>query len=170
MIKFSIIILCPDCSTGALKTTTDSIKLAFSDVPYYAVVGENAKPIMELSKYCPVHKGGETITSLIDEGIKHSTTDWNLVVMAGSWLREHVVWKYQYFARSEKDILYPVIDRKIGFDEASINGIYINKIAMKEVGDFGDEGTDIKIVKLFWALDALKKGYHFKAIVGAKLF
>jgi len=169
---FSFLILCHDHDVGALKNTVNSIQLVFNDKPYFALVGENARPvdISDLTKYCPVVKGGKTITSLMDAGITSSKTGWNFILNAGSRIKKGIMNKYQYFATNPRDVLFPVINRKYIFHEASINGIYINKLAIKEVGEFGDAGEDIKTVKLLWAMDAIAKGYQFKAIVGGKLF
>lgn len=65
--------------------------------------------------------------------------------------------------------MYPVVDRKHAFDEATINGILMPKQAINEVGPFGDNNRSIQLVKMLWALQALNKGYKFKALVGARL-
>jgi hypothetical protein len=168
--EFGIVILCPERNLGGLRGTASCCRDQFG-VPFCCIVGDNAKPseIREMSAYCPVFQGGNTITSLIDVGVNVSKMPWNLVVMAGSYLRTGMVKKYRYFARSEKEVLYPVIDRKYIFDEASINGIMIHQNAIKEVGEFGS-GADLSLVKLHWANKAIEKGYKFKALVGVKFF
>lgn len=168
--NFGVVILCPDANSGGLKTTTNSIKVEFSGVNYVAIVGNNAhiENVKSLEKYCRVCYGGKTITSLIDKGVTELQADWRLVIMSGSLVRYNVVKKYRMFAKSEKDILYPVIDRKYLFYEASINGIFMSKSAYDDIGAFGDNIPDLKETKLIWATKALEKKYRFKAIVGGR--
>ena len=168
--NFSVIILCPDANSGGLKTTTNSIRVEFSGVNCVAVVGNNAhvENVKSLDKYCRVCHGGKMITSLIDKGMTELQSDWHLVVMSGSLVRYNVVKKYKIFAKSEKDILYPVVDRKYLFHEASINGIFMSKVAYDDIGSFGDNIPNLKETKLLWATRALEKKYKFKAIVGGR--
>jgi hypothetical protein len=171
MEKFTFIILCPD-SDGGLTNTVNSIKAEYGvDFPKFAVVGKSTEyaNVEYLSKSCKIHKGGNTITSLIDTGIDHSETDWNFILFAGTRVKAHVIRKYQYFIKDEKDILFPVVDRKFAFHEASMNGIFVNKLAFKEIGKMGDDISDLEIVKLIWATKGLEKQFRFKAIVGGKM-
>jgi len=162
-----VIVLCPDCNSGGLKYTTNSIKAEVPNVACLAMVASNTckNEILELSKYCRVCKGGDMITSLIDAGIKEARRSWCLVVMEGSRIKSTILRKYFYFLKSDKDVLFPVVDRKYLFDEASINGILISKKAYEDIGDLG-EGSNIRELKLLWAGRAIDKGYKFKAIVG----
>jgi hypothetical protein len=83
--------------------------------------------------------------------------------------------KLNQFLNSEKDILFPVVDRKMNFVDGSINGIVVHKKAFKEIGDIAPNSlqkvgyNDFEISKLFWAMDAVEKGYKFKAIVGMQI-
>jgi hypothetical protein len=167
--NFGVTILCPDLNSGGLKYTTNSIKATFPSIDRICMVGSNAKTIdiTYLSNICQIKKAGKTITSLIDDGICSLNKEWCLVVMAGSIIRYNIFKKYKYFAE-DKDILFPVIDKKFLFPEASINGILMRKETYEDVGKFGDSVEDIREAKLIWAAKALEKGYKLKGIVGAR--
>ena len=167
--NFGVIILCPSALQPGLNTTVNSLKSHFPDVTYIAMVGNEKSDIKPLERYCRVYHGGKTITSLIDEGMKQLKTEWRLVVMAGSRVRYNVLKKYKTFIKSEKVILYPVIDKKYLFHEASINGIMMHKKAYEDIGGFGDDLTDLCEAKLIWAGKALDKEYKFVALVGLRI-
>lgn len=169
--NLGVIILCPDYNSGGLKSTTNSIKMEIPNVPYVTMVANDARDddVADLAKYSRICKGGKTITSLIDFGVKEVKTDWCMVVMSGSRIKKSILRKYGRFATCNKDILFPVLDRKYLFDEASINGILLNSNVYDDIGGFGDTVDDIQEAKLLWAGRALDKGYKFKALVGARL-
>lgn len=167
--NLSIVVLCPDCNIGSFKNTANSIKSDFSKTPYLGVVPakSTASEVADMARYGPVRTGGETITSLISEGVRWSDRDWCLFVTCGSWVRYSTFKKYITFAKSSKDILYPVIDRKYLFDEASINGILVYRSAFDEIGHFR-ECESLSESKTYWAATAVSKGYKLKALVGAR--
>lgn len=168
----TFVVLCSDINVAGLRQTVSSVKFEFPDANVFAMVGNKAtdEDVDLLGKYCNVHRGGDSITSLINKGIDVSRTDWNFILVAGSSVKGAAFRKYLYFCRSEKDILYPVIDRKISFDEASINGIMVHRSAFDKVGKFVEDLADLAMAKLLWAYEAIEHGFHFKALVGAKLF
>jgi hypothetical protein len=133
------------------------------------VVGKKNADMDQMNKHCKVYVGGNTITSLIDTGVENTKGDWSFIVSAGSPIRHNSLRRYMYFLGGDKDILYPVVDRKIWFDEATINGILMNKKAIQEVGKMGDNNYNLKLIKLLWTVNAIKHNYIFKAIVGARL-
>jgi hypothetical protein len=92
-----------------------------------------------------------------------------MVVIAGTFLRQNSLKKHKLFCKSDKDILFPVVDFKWAFDEASINGLMMTKKAMEEIGPFGSGIEDFNLVKLLWALEAIAKNYKFKSLVGGRL-
>ena len=167
--NLSIVVLCPDCNIGGFKNTANSIKADFPKTPYLGVVPakSTASEVADMARYGPVAKGGDTITSLMSVGIRECDRDWCLLVTCGSWLRYSTFKKYLTFAKSDKDILYPVIDRKNIFHEASINGILMARKAFDDIGPFV-ECEDLSESKMFWAAGAIYKGYNFKALIGAR--
>jgi len=167
--KIEFIILSPDCNPGTLKKTVRTIQEYFPQNQYCCVVSSEAKDIEEMKKVCPIKIGGRTITSLINEGIEKSKQEWVFILMAGVWLHANSLRKYELFLESDREILYPVVDRKIGFDEATINGILMSKKAFQSIGKFSDQNHSITLVKMIWAIDALALGFKFKALVGARL-
>jgi hypothetical protein len=168
--NFGVIVLCPDCNYAGLRLTVNSLKSDFPGIPYIAVVEKNAhvENIKTLEKYCHVYKAGETITSLIDCGMSKMNSLWRLIVVSGTPIRYSILKKFKLFITDEKDIVFPVINRKYLWDESSINGIFLHKNAC-EIGEFGDEAVDISEAKLLWAGKAIDKGYKFKGIVGGRL-
>ena len=168
--NFGFIVLCPERNIGGLKTTISSIKNYYPKSPYLCVVPEDTtnEEIEEFSETCSVYKAKNSITSLINLGLKKSETDINLIVIAGSWINGFTHRKYEYFYENQKDIMFPVVNGQWNFVDASINGLLINKEAMREVGDFA-EVNRLDICKLMWGLDAVDKGYRFKALCGVKI-
>lgn len=166
--SLGFIILNPEGNPMALRTTVRTISNHFQTSSCLCVVGKQ-EDISENSKHSKTIQGGNTVTSFIDAGLEESRTDWCMMISAGTFLRSTSLKKFEYFQREDKDILYPVVDRLYAFDEASINGLIIPRIAYKEVGKFGDNNHSIQLVKMLWGLQAINKGYKFKAIVGSRL-
>jgi len=166
--SLGFVILNPESDPTALRITMRTIGEHYPECGALCVLGKKVD-VPENRRYADLVQGGNTITSLIDAGLKNSKTDWCFVLVAGTYLRSYSLRKYEYFCRSDKDILYPVVDRKYAFDEATVNGILMPKKAVQEVGPFGDNNHSIQLVKMLWALQALNKNYKFKALVGARL-
>ncbi len=100
-----------------------------------------------------------------------------MIVTEGILVRKNLDVKYGYFLRNEKDILFPIIinydqqgkpiDIQMDFISSNINGILLHKKAIKEVGKFSDNPTEIS--KFFWAIDAIDRGFKFKSVLGTKV-
>jgi len=178
-LDFGFVILSPEHNTARVASTMRSIQNYHRNKNVVCAVGEDttATEMKELKKICPnVWRGKDTITSLINVGMKRGFKGWNMLVMEGVWARKPVAIKYSIFIENEKNILYPVIvDRnregkptKIyrDFDECSLNGIFIHQETFKEVGEFPDYG-EIKKSKFLWHVAAKDCGCKFKGIFGA---
>jgi hypothetical protein len=168
VIKYGFVILCPSNNFGQVKTTSSSLKANYPEAKYICTVPETCHPddAKEIQRLCPCHKGGNTITSLINAGMKNAPCkEWNFIVMAGSWVRGWLDRKFAYFIESEKDILFPIADRKYRFVEGTINGILLHKKAYDDIGPFSNDNP-LEICKMLWAIDAIEKGYKFKAVLG----
>lgn len=172
------VILCPDKNTSGLKLTISSIVTYFDkNSNYLAVVSEDVptSDLKQMKEICTVHKAKNTITSLINLGMKKLKSQWAFLMFSGSRVQPYAAKKLTMFTKSDKDVLFPVVDRKWDFVEGSFNGVLVNSSFFHEVGDFPDttfEKTgmnDFELAKLLWALDALKKGAVFKGIVGMKM-
>lgn len=131
--------------------------------------------LTEMIGICNTVKAGNTITSLINCGMKHSDAEWNVIVFAGSWLRTSLLYKAKTFIKSDRDVLFPVVDWKSNFVDGSMNGIVLHRKMFEDAGDF-PEGemqkagvSDIEMAKLFWSVNAIDKGAIFKAIVGMRV-
>lgn len=163
--NLGIIILCPEANYGTLKFTCNCIK-AELNCSFIAITKDKVfeEDLFDLKKYSPTFRGGNSTTSMINEGMKRLNTDWKLVVTSSSNVKYSLWKKYQKFLKEEKDILYPVIHKKWKFYDISLNGLLIHKKAFTDIGDFPNEEP-----LLTWASNAIDKNYQFKAIVGARL-
>lgn len=167
--NLGFVILNPECDPYALHKTSNNIRENFPSSSLLCVIGKKGVNTDQLSKYCKVYVGGNTITSLIDVGVENTSADWSFIVTAGTPIRYNSLKKHIYFLRDDKDILYPVVDRKMWFDEATVNGILLKTNVIQEVGKMGDNNYNLQLIKLLWTLSAIAKGYRFKAIVGGRL-
>lgn len=170
------IVLCPDRTLDGLKNTVRSIKYQ-SETECIAVVPQDttSQEMKEFKVICPsTYKGKDTITSLVNVGMKRLKHEWGCLVFADSRISLYLDRKFK-FATSEKDVLYPIVEKKAGFVDASFNGVLINKVFFKEVGDFPTHTiqrkdlNDFEMAKLLWGLDAIDKGVVFKGIVGMRV-
>ena len=171
------IVLCPDKDVRQLRNTVKSINY-HTNREIICVTGTDVSPadIKEMKSVCSdTYKGKDTITSLMNTGMKHLKHKWGTFLFSGSMLRPMVEKRLCRFIESENDIVYPIINRKIGFVEGSIDGLTINKKTFQEVGNFPDSKmkkedlNDFEIAKLLWQSEAAEKGYIFKGIVGVRL-
>ncbi len=169
-IDFGFVILCVDCNTPALRNTIRSIRNFYPNASCTAVIPNKTSKdeIKLMSEICPILKGKDTISSLINKGLDKSKSDWNFLIFSGTHIKPRFALKYQFFIENEKDILFPIVDRKFDFVSGSMNGILMHKNAMSEIGKF-DNADDIELVKLGWAISAIDKGYKFKALIGARV-
>jgi hypothetical protein len=167
---YGFIVLCHSNATVLVNNTIKSLIRNYPTKPCICVVDSEftKQEIADIKKICLVHKGGKTFTSLINKGMAKTTVPWNILLMAGVWVKPKLDQKFSTFLTSEKDILYPIADGKYNFVDATLNGLTIHKNTFKEVGDI-PEDKELDICKLLWALDAIKYGCQFKAIQGAKI-
>lgn len=168
-IDYGFVILCPERNLGGLMATVRSARSHFNTSIICVMPAETTKKeLSEFAQVCPVVKGKGTYTSLINIGVKKSDKPWNFIIMAGSTFKPRFCHKYGYFIENEKDVLFPIVDFKCDFVDATLNGILLHKNAIKEVGEFED--IELPLSKLFWSLRAIEKGYKFKALAGARVF
>lgn len=171
------IVLCPDRNPAGLRNTVGSVNYSCRDRECIAVVPKETTPteVKEFKVHCQTYKGKDTITSLVNTGMKRLKHEWGFVVFAGSRVVFSVEKKWDLFVKSEKDVLYPLVDMKCDFVEGSFNGVLFNKKFFKEVGDLPDtpmekQGmNDFEFAKLLWAIDAMNKGAIFKGIAGMRV-
>lgn len=178
--KITFVVLSPDHNIGRLKGSIRSIKNNYDENADIICVVEKCvkkSEVEEMSQECPVFKGGETITSLMNAGVKHAKKEWCMFLMEGAWLPKNIESRYFKWISSERDVLFPIVVNydiqgqpiKIlsEFSESTLNGMLIHKNFFEEVGKFTD--NPIKISKEFWGIDASLKGASFKAILGVKI-
>ena len=127
-----------------------------------------------MKEVCPVHKGKDTITSLVNVGMKKLKHEWGLLMFGGSRVQPYVERKLK-FAESPSDVLFPVVEKRYDFVSSSFNGVMINTKFFQEVGDFPEctmikEGmNDFEMAKLFWCMAAIEKKATFKGIIGLRI-
>jgi hypothetical protein len=171
------LILGPDRNVAGLINTLGSIRnQKHKDASIY-VAGNDAtdEDLKEFSVYCPSFKGGNTITSLVNTGMKKIKSEWVCIVFGGSRIPFDMEKKWETFCKSESDILYPIVEKKYNFVDGTFNGVLINKKFFLKVGKFPNVTmqkhgmNDFEFVKLLWATDALQHGAMFKGIVGMRV-
>lgn len=169
-IKYGFIVLCPDCNIGYLKNTIKSIDTLYPKAKSVVVLSESCKDsdFAEISKIKKTYKGNGII-SMLNTGFKHGDDAWNFVVLTKGWIKNKLDIKYSWFIESEKDVLFPIVNRKLNFVEADINGALIHKKTFLEVGEFPDIKS-VEVSKLFWTTKAIEKGCKFKGVIGARVF
>jgi hypothetical protein len=133
--------------------------------------------VKEMKTLCPVYKGGNTITSLINTGIKRGHKEWNFLVMEGVFLRRGLANRYSTFMEDELDVMFPIVvdyNRDMypthihsTFEDCTLNGMLIHQKTFKKVGNLSDNPLDVS--RLMWAAEAREKGVKFKAILGNKI-
>jgi len=171
------IVLCPDHKFADLKNSLGSIKRHCYNRECIGVVGNNATAddIKKMKEICPIHKGKETITSLVNVGMKKIKHDWAFIIFGGSRVTPCLERRFISFVKSDKDVLYPVVERKCNFVEGCFNGVLFNTQFFKAVGDLPDavaekqNFNDFEIAKLLWSTDAIAQGAQFKGIVGMRI-
>lgn len=175
------VILSPEPNIGRLKSTVRSIvRNYWKDIPLICVVPKKTPPsvLSEMKTICATSRGGDTITSLINTGIKKGHKQWNIVVMEGVWVRPHIHSKYANFHTSKKDIFFPIVPdyNRDGipirlnntFIDATLNGLCLHQETFKEVGEFSSDDS-MQLTKLKWAINADKTNCKFKAVLGVKI-
>ena len=170
-IQVGFVILATEGNIGHVKTTFSSIRHNYPLASHIVVVPEHISDdvVKNIGKLCPCYRGGTTITSLFNTGMNATPCEeWNFLVIAGSWIRPLLDRKYSYFIESDRDILFPIVDRKMNFVDGSINGILVYKGTYLSIGPMDDKNP-LEICKLFWAMDAVDKGCRFKAVLGTKI-
>lgn len=169
-LDFGFVILCSERAVKLLQCTANSIRNRYPQVPYICSTDKSstARDIKEMKDICPTFKGKETYSSLINTGVKNSSTEWSFIVFAGSTIRRNLNLRFFNFVEDEKDILFPIADNKAEFINGTLNGLFINKNTFKQIGNIEEKGS-LEKVKAIWAAKAINKGCKFKAIANTKI-
>lgn len=171
------IVLCPSKDVRQLRNTVKSVQY-HTTREVVCVVGNDASPsdIKDFKVVCDnIYKGKDTITSLMNVGMKRLKHKWGVFLFSGTLLRPMVEKRLCRFIESDKDIIFPILNRKMGFIEGSVDGLMINKDTFEAVGDLPDakmqkeDLNDFEIAKLMWQQEAAEKGCIFKGIVGVRI-
>lgn len=179
-IDINFVVLSPDPNIGRLKGTIRSIKNNYrEDANVICSVRKDIKKpqLDEMNSVCPAFRGGETITSLINNGFKNSKPGWTMLIMEGAWLPRNVQYRYSAWMESETDVLFPLM---MGYDkegmptkiyntfaECTLNGLMVDRDFFMKVGKLSE--NPLRISREFWSVTAAEKGAIFKAILGIKI-
>lgn len=172
-----ILILSPDRNPAGVRNSIGSIKLHSYNRESICVVGNDAtaKDVKDMKAFCPTYKGGRTITSLINTGMKKIKHEWAFVIFGGSRIQPFLERKWDSFCTSNEDVLYPLTEKSYDFVGGSFNGVLMNSAFFKKVGDFPDVDMDLSGVndfeyaKLLWMDKAISHDAKFKGIVGMRV-
>lgn len=153
-LKFGFILLCPNSTLKNLNLTQKIIRNSYN-CNYFCVSNEEI----------PGHiRSGPSLAEMINAGLKHTTFEWNLLFLPNKPLDKFLNHKYSLFIENEKDIIYPIVNRKLNFIDSVFNGVFLHKNVIKDVGEFPCI-KNFDTAKLFWATLAMERGYRFKGIV-----
>ena len=175
-LDLEFIILCPNRDVKDLRNTVSSLSFCYQDAESICMVDGSisAKEIKQMKEICPTYKGKDTITSLINAGMKKVKKPWAFMVYAGSRIKTNLPQKLNQFVQSEKDILFPIVQNRTAFSDGSSNGILIHKDTFKIVGNLPtaqstNDMNDFEVSKLLWECRAIEAGCQFKAIAGIRI-
>jgi hypothetical protein len=167
-LTYGFIVVCCELNPKLAISTVNSIKSQYG-CPIVCTFPKTASDdlINEVKKHAVVYRGEDTFSSLLNLGLQKTTTDWNFVIVGGSIPRRNLDKKFCLFVENEKDVLFPIVDGKTNFIDATVNGLFLHRKIYEEVGEL-PKHPNWEVCKLFWALDAVDKGYKFKAIANSK--
>lgn len=177
--KLGYVIISPEPNIGGLKNTIRSIRNNYEDSNIICIVNKNIKKeqYAEYKDICEVHKGKDSIVSLINKGFEKTKEEWNLLLIEGSRITKNIEKKYSNWIKSCNDVLYPLIvdyDSKgypihiyNEFYNCTLNGICINRNFYKKVGDLSN--NPLEISRKFWSLEAIENKANFKSILGVRI-
>ncbi len=175
-LDLGFIVLCPDRDVRGLRSTVSSLSFCYHNADVFCMVDGSTTPkeLKQMKEICPTYKGKDTITSLINAGMKKMKKPWAFIIYAGSRIKTNLPRKLEQFVQSEKDILFPIVKNKTGFADGSSNGILIHKDTFKEIGvlpkaQATEDMNDFEVSKLLWECKAIEAGCQFKAIAGIRI-
>jgi len=179
--SLGFVIVSPEPNIARLKDTVRSIRNNFGDdagIVCSAPKASKKIQIDEMNEVCRSFRGGETVMSLMNNGIKKmGGRGWRVFIMEGARIPRGLENRYRRWVDDERDVIYPIVfshDREgrpcsvlASFEESTLNGLMIHTELFAEVGPFSD--NPIIVSKNFWALDASEKGAKFKAVLGVTI-
>jgi len=173
------LIISPEINTGLIKTTVSSLKFRYKNPRVLCSVPESAikNDINFIKTLCPVIRGKNTITSLINTGVSRMKKDWIVWIVEGAVVKCPFHLKYHNWLASENDIFFPVglqhnrhgkpINITTCFENSSLNGVMFHKQIFNRVGKFSD--NPLEISRTVWRQEAESKGGIFKGVLGVRI-
>lgn len=170
--EFGFVIICLDHDVKKLNNTLRSIKNVYPNHPcicsYIKNSNKEINAQFKMINGCDFVSKSNTLSGLINSGIKASLMEWNFLIESGKILKSGFYEKYKKFIINEKDILYHSKKRAMFFDECDISGMFFSKSAMGLIGNW-IECADQETVRLFWIGNGLEQGFKFKGIVNVSI-
>lgn len=179
--SLGFVIISSEPNIARLKDTVRSIRINFGEsAKIVCSVCKSIKKeqLEEFKEVCASFRGGETVMSLINSGIKKmGGQGWRVLVMEGARIPAGLEQRYRRWIDDDRDVLFPIVmnhDREgkpslilAKFEDSTLNGMMVHTSLFSEVGNFSD--NPIGISKKFWGLDAEERGAKFKAVLGVKI-
>lgn len=178
--EINFVIISPEPNIGRLKGTVRSIRNNYGEdakVVCCVEKGISKDSLKEMKEVCDTHRGGSTVTSLMNKGMEKTPNGWSLILTEGSWVPKNLKRIYESWAKSDKDVLYGVgmshgrdgspAELTTSFLDCSLNGIMMKREFFLEVGKFSDNPMGVS--RCFWALAAIERGAVFKGVLGARI-
>jgi len=180
MRSLRFVVLSPEPNIARLRDTVRSLRNNFGEVEIICSVAKSVKKAQldEMKEVCESFRGGDTVMSLINAGLKRGGEPrWNVLVMEGARVPRGMEYRYRRWIEDERDIIFPIVMNHdlegrptvvlARFEESTLNGTMVHSSMFKKVGPFSD--NPIGISKRFWGLDAEEQGARFKAVLGVKI-
>lgn len=177
--QINFIIISPEPNIGRLKGTVRSIRNNYGEsarIVCCVEKGISKDSLKEMREVCETHRGGSTITSLINKGMEKSADGWSMILTEGSLIPRGLAKTYGTWAKGDRDVLYGVgmthgrdgsAESTTNFLDCGLNGIMMRREFFLEVGKFSDNPMGVS--RCFWAMDALERGAAFKGVLGARI-
>lgn len=179
--SLGFVIISPEPNIARLKDTVRSIRMHFGEdanIVCSVCKGIKKDQLEEFKEVCASFRGGETVMSLINSGMKKSGGEgWRIFILEGARVPSGLEGRYRRWLEGDRDVLFPIVmshDREgkpsvilATFEDSTLNGMMMHTSLFSEVGKFSD--NPISVSKKFWGLDAEEKGAKFKAILGVKV-
>lgn len=146
------------------RRTIDCVKSYFSDSSLLVISDQEVNRDVKIVK-----NKNDKKSHFFNLGIKSPPcSEWNIFVFGGTTIKPFAIRKFSCFVDSEKDILLPVLERKINFTQSNLNGLLVHKKTLKKIGQFSEKGG-FEESKLYWAEKAINNQCKFKSIIGTRL-
>lgn len=167
-LNWGFIIICTDSNHINLENTINSIKANYKDSSIVCVQSDEIKDFNCKSNDIKFVKTKPNYAAMINTGMTETNKEWNIIFIAGTYVRKNITRKYSMFIESKSDVIFPNDFKKSNFVDGTINGLCIHKEFFTKVGNFNEVCEKLEHSKAEWGFSAATLGGKFKAICHAK--